>query len=219
MVLVRVRPDKKISDGSGARTTAGLAIRGPKTQNPPTLTCRDTVQMKQQLVLNVVGNHQSGLVERLTRAVRDSGTGIIDSRMTMMGSEFVIMMLLNGTWDSIAKLEGSLPKLEKELDARIISKRTEKRPANNKRIPYTIEIVSSDRSGVVHDVAKFLGDSHIDICELYTSTYRSPHTDLTMFSLHMIVNIPADSSITTVRGEFMDFCDQMNLDAVMEPAK
>ncbi len=175
--------------------------------------------MKQQLVLNVVGNHQSGLVERLTRAIRDSGTEIIDSRMTTMGSDFVIMMLLTGTWDSIAKLEGSLPKMEKELDARIISKRTEKRPANNKRIPYTIEIVSSDRSGVVHDVAKFLGDSHIDICELYTSTYRSPHTDLTMFSLHMIVNIPADSSITTVRGEFMDFCDQMNLDAVMEPAK
>jgi glycine cleavage system transcriptional repressor len=219
MVLVRVWPDKKISGGSRAWITAGLAIPGPKTQNPPTSTSRNTVQMKQQLVLNVVGNHQSGLVERLTKAIRDSGTGIIDSRMTTMGSEFVIMMLLTGTWDSIAKLEGSLPKMEKELDARIISKRTEKRPANNKRIPYTIEIVSSDRSGVVHDVAKFLSDNHIDICELYTSTYRSPHTDLTMFSLHMIVNIPADSSITTVRGEFMDFCDQMNLDAVMEPAK
>jgi glycine cleavage system transcriptional repressor len=175
--------------------------------------------MKQQLVLNVVGDPQAGLVERLTRIIRDSGTGIIDSRMATMGNEFTIMMLLSGSWDSIAKLEGSLPKLEKELDARIISKRTDKRPANNKRIPYTIEIVSSDRTGVIHDVAKFLTENHIDICELYTSTYRSPHTDLTMFSLHMIVNIPADSSIATVRTEFMDFCDQLNLDAVMEPAK
>lgn len=175
--------------------------------------------MKQQLVLNVVGHHQTGLVERLTKVIRDSGTGIIDSRMTTMGNEFVIMMLLSGSWDSIAKLEGTLPKLEKELDARIVSKRTDKRPANNKRIPYTIEIVSSDRNGVIHDVAKFLMENHIDICELYTSTYRSPHTDLTMFSLHMIVNIPADSSVAAVRTEFMDFCDQLNLDAVMEPAK
>lgn len=175
--------------------------------------------MKQQLVLNVIGNHQSGLVERLTRSIRDCGAGIIDSRMATMGSEFAVMMLLSGSWDAIAKLEGLLPKLEKELSASIISKRTDKRPANNKRIPYTIEIVSSDRSGVIHEVARFLGTNHIDICELYTSTYRSPHTDMTMFSLHMIVNIPADSSIAAVRAEFMDFCDQMNLDAVMEPAK
>jgi glycine cleavage system transcriptional repressor len=175
--------------------------------------------MKQQLVLNVIGDQQTALVERLTRAIRDSGAGIIDSRMTTMGGEFMIIMLLAGPWDAIAKLEGMLPKLEKELSARIISKRTDKRPTTNKRIPYTIEIVSADRNGVIHEVAKFLSDSHIDICELYTSTYRSPHTDLTMFSLHMIVNIPADSSIAAVRTEFMDFCDQMNLDAVMEPAK
>lgn len=175
--------------------------------------------MKQQLVLNVIGDHPSGLVERLARAVRDSGAGIIDSRMTTMGNEFVIMMLLSGSWDSIAKLEGMLPKLEKELAASIISKRTDKRTSGNKRIPYTIEIVSADRNGVIHDVTRFLTENHIDICELYTSTYRSSHTDLTMFSLHMIVNIPADSSIAAVRTEFMDFCDQMNLDAVMEPAK
>ena len=175
--------------------------------------------MKQQLVLNIIGNNQTGLVEKLTRAIRDSGAGIDDSRMTTLGNEFVIMMLLSGSWDSIVKLEGSLPKLEKELDAKINSKRTDKRATNNKRIPYTVEIVSSDRSGVIHDVSKFLTDNHIDICELYTSTYRSPHTDLTMFSMHMIVNIPADSSISTVRAEFMDFCDQLNLDAVMEPAK
>ena len=175
--------------------------------------------MKQQLVLNIIATHQSGLVERLTRTIRDSGTGILDSRMTTMGNEFLVIMLLSGSWGSIAKLEGSLPKLEKELDARIISKRTEKRQSNNKRIPYTIEIVSTDRSGVIHDVAKFLTDNQIEICELYTSTYRSPHTDLTMFSLHMIVNIPVEGSIASLRTEFMDFCDQMNLDAVMEPAK
>ncbi len=197
----------------------GLAHAVLKTENPPFVTTQDTESMKQQLVLNIIATHQSGLVERLTRTIRDSGTGILDSRMTTMGNEFLVIMLLSGSWDSIAKLEGSLPKLEKELDARIISKRTEKRQSNNKRIPYTIEIVSTDRSGVIHDVAKFLTDNQIEICELYTSTYRSPHTDLTMFSLHMIVNIPVEGSIASLRTEFMDFCDQMNLDAVMEPAK
>jgi glycine cleavage system transcriptional repressor len=175
--------------------------------------------MKQQLVITVLGGHKPDLVERLTKSVRDCGASVVDSRMGIMGNEFTIMMLLSGTWDSIAKIEGMLPKIEKELDSKISSKRTGKRPPNNKRLPYTIEIVSSDSNGVMHDVVKFLMDNHIDICELYSSSYQNPYTDMVMFSMHMVVNIPADSSISTVRSEFMEFCDQLNLDAVMEPAK
>ncbi len=40
-----------------------------------------------------------------------------------------------------------------------------------------------------------------------------------MFSVHMNVEIPAKTQISTLREEFMDFCDQMNLDAVIEPVK
>jgi glycine cleavage system transcriptional repressor len=175
--------------------------------------------MKQQLVLTLLGSNKHDLVERLTRAIRDSGASILDSRMGLMGNEFTIMMLLSGAWDSIAKIEGMLPKLEKELDARISSRRSGRRPPNNKRLPYTIDIVTSENNGVVHEVVKFLMDNHIDICELYSSSYQNPYTDMLMFSMHMVVNIPADSSIAAVRTEFMDFCDRLNLDAVMEPAK
>jgi len=175
--------------------------------------------MKQQLVLTVLGDQKSRLIEKLTRSIEDCGANILDSRIGAMGNEFAALMLLSGSWDSIAKLEDILPRLGKELNARINSKRTDKRQTNNRQIPYTIEIVCCDRAGVIHDVVKFLIDNHIDICELYSNTYQSPYTDMTMFSMHMIVNIPADSSIASVRTEFMDFCDQMNLDAVMEPAK
>jgi len=35
----------------------------------------------------------------------------------------------------------------------------------------------------------------------------------------MIVGIPARLHVATVRDEFMDFCDEQNWDAVMEPVK
>jgi glycine cleavage system transcriptional repressor len=40
-----------------------------------------------------------------------------------------------------------------------------------------------------------------------------------MFTVHMTVDIPASLQISTLREEFMDVCDQLNLDAVMEPVK
>lgn len=175
--------------------------------------------MKQQIVLSILGAQNSGLIEKLTKSIRDCGATIVDSRVGTLGNEFGILLLLSGSWDSIAKIEDILPRIEKDLNAKITSKRTGKRPQNNKQIPYTIEIVCCDKAGVIHDVVKFLIENHIDICELYSNTYQSPYTDVTMFTMHMIVNIPADSSISSVRTEFMDFCDQLNLDAVMEPAK
>lgn len=175
--------------------------------------------MKQQLALAVLGNTKSGLIEKLAKAISDCGANIIDSRMGNMGNEFGMLLLVAGPWDTIAKIEDLLPRLEKELGARISSSRTGKRPPNMKQIPYTVEIVCCDRKGIINDVVKFFAENRIDICELYSNTYQSPHTDVTMFSMHMIVNIPADSSIASIRTEFMDFCDHLNLDAVMEPAK
>ena len=40
-----------------------------------------------------------------------------------------------------------------------------------------------------------------------------------MFSLHVTISVPTNTSIAALRGEFMDLCDQLNLDAVMEPVK
>jgi len=35
----------------------------------------------------------------------------------------------------------------------------------------------------------------------------------------MTIGVPTDISIATLRGEFMEFCDQLNLDSIMEPVK
>jgi glycine cleavage system transcriptional repressor len=40
-----------------------------------------------------------------------------------------------------------------------------------------------------------------------------------MFAIHMSVGIPASMPIGPLRDEFMNFCDSMNLDAVLEPIK
>ena len=38
-------------------------------------------------------------------------------------------------------------------------------------------------------------------------------------TVHMTISVPTNVSIAGLRGEFMDFCDHLNFDAIMEPVK
>jgi glycine cleavage system transcriptional repressor len=40
-----------------------------------------------------------------------------------------------------------------------------------------------------------------------------------MFSVQMSINIPASVHISVLREEFMDFCEQLNVGAIVEPVK
>jgi glycine cleavage system transcriptional repressor len=175
--------------------------------------------MQNFLVVSAVGTNRAGLVHQFSKAIKDCGCSIVDSRMTVLGGEFAMVVLLAGTWDAIAKIENMLPRLEENLDLTIISKRTEARKRTASFMPYAVEVVSIDHPGIVHDIAQFFSSRDINIEDMYTGSYAAAHTGTPMFSLHMTISVPTNNSIAALRGEFMDFCDQLNLDAIMEPVK
>ena len=175
--------------------------------------------MDTHLVISAVGRDRPGLIDDLSRAILDCGCNIGDSRMAVLGSELAIMMALSGHWNAIAKLENQLPKLEENLDIKIISKRSEPRTGTENLIPYGVEVVSIDHPGIVYEVTNFFSRRGINVEDLYTSSYPAPHTGAAMFALHMTIGVPADTAIASVRGDFMDFCDDLNLDAMMAPVK
>ena len=170
-------------------------------------------------MITAVGRDRPGIVEELTRIVAECGCNVGESRMTVLGAEFAGVALLTGNWNAIAKLEQALPRLEEKLDLSIQARRTEPRTETARLVPYGIEVVSLEQPGIVHEVAGFFAQSGIGIEDLYTSRYPAPHTAAPMFTLHMTVGIPSDTTIAAVRGEFMDFCDDLNLDAMMAPVK
>lgn len=171
------------------------------------------------LVVSALGRDQPGIVDGLSRAVLDCGCSILDSRMAVLGSEFAVIMLLSGNWSSIAKMEDLLPRVGERLDLTVSTRRTEERPPAESVVPYAVEVVSMDHPGIVHDIAEFFSSRQINVEDLYTGSYQAPHTGTPMFSMHMTVGVPGDMSIAALRGEFMDFCDSLNLDAMLAPVK
>ncbi len=175
--------------------------------------------MDTYLVISAVGSDRPGLLDRVANAVRECGCNIGDSRMALLGSEFTLMTLVSGHWNAIAKLEQALPRLAGELDLELTARRTEPRSDTAELIPYGVEVVGLDRPGILHDVARFFARREVTIEDAYSARYPAPHTGAPLFSLQLTVGIPATSSLATVRGEFMDFCDDLNLDAMLAPVK
>ncbi|ROR29820.1 glycine cleavage system protein R [Inmirania thermothiophila] len=175
--------------------------------------------MKQQLVISALGEDRPGIVEELSHTVLEAGCNVEDSRMTVLGGEFAVLLLVSGNWAGIAKLEDALDRLAAEAGLTLVHKRTAPRPPAADRLPYAVDVVALDHPGIVYQLAHFFSERNINIEDMVTSSYAAAHTGAPMFSVHMVVEIPADTHIAALREEFLDFCDELNLDAVMEPVK
>jgi glycine cleavage system transcriptional repressor len=175
--------------------------------------------MKQHIVISAVGGDRVGMVHELSKAIADCGGSISESRMTSLGNEFAMLLLVNGNWHTLAKLEGEFKKLADATGMNIQLRRTEERSARNDMLPYSIDVVCLDQTGIVAGLSGFFAQRGVDIAELSTRSYAAAHTGAPMFSVQMIVNVPSRLHIGVLREEFMDFCDHLNLDAIFEPVK
>jgi glycine cleavage system transcriptional repressor len=175
--------------------------------------------MKQLIAISAIGNDRTGLVYDLTRVVVDCGGNVLESRMTALGNEFAVLMLVAGNWHTLAKLEGELAKLGESSGLTVVSRRTEIRPPRTDMVSYTVDVVCLDQPGVLHSLAGFFSSRGIDIGDISTRTYNAAHTGAPMFSLYMVVHVPTRIHVAALREEFMDVCDHLNLDAILEPLK
>jgi Glycine cleavage system regulatory protein len=171
------------------------------------------------LVISALGQDHPVLIIDFSRTILEQGCNIEDSRMTVLGGEFAAILLVEGKWNTLAKVENALPELERSLGLTITCKRTGERARNTDKVPYAVDVIAMDHPGIVNNLAGFFAERQINIEDLATNTYAAAHTGTPMFAVHMTVGIPASTHIATLREEFMDYCDGLNLDAVLEPLK
>jgi glycine cleavage system transcriptional repressor len=175
--------------------------------------------MKQYIAISAIGNDRVGLVHDLSKVISDCGGNISESRMTALGSEFAVLMLVSGNWHAVARIETELKKLADTSGITLQIRRAEDRPVREDQVPYSVDVVCLDQAGIVSTLSGFFAARGIDISEMNTRSYRAPHTGAPMFGVYMIVNVPSTIHLGAMREEFMDMCDNLNLDAILEPVK
>ncbi|MFT3905325.1 MAG: ACT domain-containing protein [Steroidobacteraceae bacterium] len=176
--------------------------------------------MKQYLAVSAIGSDRTGMVHDLSRVISDCGGSIAESRMAALGTEFAMLLLVHGNWHALARIESELGRLAESGALSIHIRRTEPRAARTELLPYSVDIVSLDQTGIVTGLSGFFAARSIDISEVSTRAYAAAHTGAQMFAVQMIIQVPGNKlHVAQLREEFMDFCDSLNLDAILEPVK
>ena len=175
--------------------------------------------MSQLIVLSAIGADRTGVVQDITQVILSCGGNIEESRMTTLGSEFAVLMLVSGNWHTLTRLESALEKLTKNDDLAVSIRKTGARTSREDRMPYAVDVVSLDQQGIVFNLADFFAARDVEIADVSTRRYAAAHTGAPMFALQMAINIPTTVPISLLRDEFLELCDRLNLDAILEPVK
>ncbi|MEJ2481050.1 MAG: ACT domain-containing protein [Acidihalobacter sp.] len=175
--------------------------------------------MNTHLVVSIVGEDRPGIVESIADVVREAGCNLEDSRMSVLGGAFAMILLARGNWNTTTKLEKALDRLAQSMELVVTTQRTQRREPHGDFVPYGVDVVALDQPGIVHELSNFFASRGVNIQNMTTATYAAPHTGSPMFSLHMTVEIPGHAHLATLRDEFLDLCDDLNLDGIMEPVK
>lgn len=176
-----------------------------------------------QLAITVLGNKTVGLIAEILSAVSVCQCTVLELSTSHLTEITSIYCLIDGNWNHIAKLEGMLESLRQRFQVQINLLRPQDESAAtlpmSEGVPYTLETISMEKKDLLHELTAFLSERGILIDEINASLHPSMLFSNPVFSSRFTLLVPPDVRILSLREEFMDFCDSLNIDAILEPIK
>jgi glycine cleavage system transcriptional repressor len=154
---------------------------------------KEIEQMSINIVLTLTGTDRVGIVEEVTQLLLKLDGNIETSRMSRLGGEFAILMLVSLPSD----LGASLDKAISDLLARgykVTTTPTESTYAEAHAgwQHYQIEVKGADHEGIIHKIARTLSRSGISIEAMDTGTTGAPNSGTPLFTMNALVTVPPD---------------------------
>ena len=162
-------------------------------------------------VLATIGHDRPGLVGELAELVASLGLNVTDSRMTVLGGEFAVLMSVDGASEAVATLETRLASYCESADlAHLFRTTQERRAASASQV--RVSVSAMDHPGIVSQVAGFFARRALNIANLQTHVGVAAHTGTPTFDLELDLELPADSDASALAEAFQAFCDEADLD-------
>ncbi|MEQ1559031.1 MAG: ACT domain-containing protein [Methyloglobulus sp.] len=172
-----------------------------------------------QLTITALGTQHNHFIAEILPIIRECKCNVLEIRSSRLGQSTASYLLVQGNWNQIAKVENTLDAIQKKMEIKVNVLRTEAKEKGKECIPYTLETISLDKESIIEAITSFLLDRDIDIEEISGSSYQAPYAQTPIFSTKFVVLVPPQVHLLSLREEFLDFCDNLNIDAILEPIK
>ncbi len=158
------------------------------------------------LVLTAIGDDRAGLVSALAAVVTDHHGNWEQSQMAELAGKFAGIVLVTVPDPYVDQLVAALEPLTGVLDVQ--AHRGAPEAQTGQRV--TLELVGTDRSGIVHEISQILAVHGVSIEQLSTSTSYAPMAGGLLFEANAVIEIPSgldrrelQSALETVANELM----------------
>ncbi len=172
-----------------------------------------------QLAITILSKNNNNYLADILSTITSCECSIIELKTSQLSLVSACYLLTEGSWNQIAKLETVLSHLKVHHDIQLQTLRPEIIKTNCEGTPYTLETISLFRTDIIQDLTTYILGKNVHIEEICANRYQAPYFQSPVFSTKFILSIPSDVRILSLREELLDFCDNLNLDAILEPIK
>jgi glycine cleavage system transcriptional repressor len=171
-----------------------------------------------RLAITTICQHSNKFLPDLISAVSNCDCQIVEFRTSQLSNVPACYLLAEGEWNHIAKLETFLDHLQQHPGIDIQTSRPPKTQAVE-GLAYVLETLSLYRGDILQDLIKFIQSRNIHIEEASSFCQQSAFTKSQMLIIKLTIIIPPEVRILSLRDELLEFCNNINLDAIFEPVK
>ncbi len=165
------------------------------------------------IVFTLTGPDRIGIVDEVTRMLLEAGGNVETSRMTRLGGEFAILMLVSIPSEELAGLDKNIATFAaqgyKVTTGQTSLSYAERFPG---WLPRQIEIRGADHEGIVHEIAHILSQRGISIESMDTGTTRAPISGMPLFTMTAAVIVPPGFSGRDWEDALNDAADRLSVE-------
>jgi glycine cleavage system transcriptional repressor len=168
--------------------------------------------MRTNIVFTLTGPDRIGIVESVTKMLLDHGANVESSRMTRLGGEFAMLMLVSMP-EQPASLDSDVEALIAQ-GYKVTTSLTQQTYAETHPgwLPFRIEVEGADHEGIIHQVARHLSERGINIESMETGVDHAPVSGTPLFTMTAIVAVPPGLAAQEWEAALQEAGEVLNVD-------
>ncbi|GIW41094.1 MAG: amino acid-binding protein [Candidatus Binatia bacterium] len=179
--------------------------------------------MKRWFALSAIGRDRPGIVADLAETVFECDGNLEDSSMTILGSEFAVLMLVSGEGEEFErKLSSACKRLEWEKRLTVFVRPLEGAPvdyaAETGAALYDLEATGVDKAGLVARVARCLADHGANIEQMFTQSTPEPGTGTPIYRMRIRIAVPEAVKEEDLREALEKVARELHIDVSLQRA-
>lgn len=169
------------------------------------------------VIVSIIGPDRKGLVENLASVIRSASGNWEGSRMIRLAGQFSGMVQVSLPSESMAELESALGKLE-EIGLKTSLVRANESGETSPEATRTLllEVVGSDRQGIVSEISRTLAAQGAGIVELATDCTDAPMSGERLFKTHARIEIDPEANVEILRELIESISDDLMVEMNVE---